>query len=120
MARATLDDMVVNFQDGVYRCKMRRVGHFRFVKMRDRVAALLGPSAEDASVDLEEVWRTLYELVTMTVESIDCIEDFEDLDQGELLALTSAIIDFFGVATVAAPPTSSGSELDSTSASSAA
>ena len=102
MARATLDDMVVRFKDGEYRCKMKRVPSRTFADLAKRKAEVdkIDESGDDDAAEQKAnlAVDVLMEIADTCISEIDCGEDgivaIDALDIPELVAIAGTAMDF--------------------------
>ena len=95
MARATIDDLVVNFEDGQYRCRLKRVPARRWAELQTALFKALLPEhgADGFQVETDAV----VEMVDECIASVDCDgEDVAvaDLDISEVSAICAALRNF--------------------------
>ena len=98
MARASLEPMVVNYLDGVYRCTMKRVPPRRFASIARRKDEVDGLEERDPT-KAEIAVEVMLEIAEVTIKDIHCdgeLLPIDELDIGELSAIVTAAMLFFG------------------------
>lgn len=102
MARASIDDLVVKYRDGEYRCRMKQVPAQTFANLAKRKAEVdrIDDSGDEDAAEQKAnlAVDVLTEIIETCVAEIDCGEDgiipVDQLSVSELVVLAGTTMDF--------------------------